>query len=116
VGQVTLDVWAGGHVFLAPSVDDTIRWWINKRVYTIKPANTGRTMTLQAANEYPGLPWGPMALIVINPKDSGFAFTLRDQSPQTFSFTVNIGRAVWLSRIKNGSGSPVWWPWLRTIK
>ena len=114
MGQITLDVWGGGAISLAPTGATTLRWWPGRRVQTIR-ASAGLTMQISDADEYPQLPWGPAVLIIINPKDATNSFILRDV-PGTFSFTVQIGRAVWVSRIRNGSGVPVWWPWLRTIK
>ena len=115
MGQVTLDIWAGGAVIISTGSNLTLRWWANRRVQTIRATSAGLTMTIQSATAYTNLPWGPQALIIINPKDATNSFTLRDQAP-TWSFSVIAGRAVFISRVLNGSGAPTWWPYVRVIK
>lgn len=113
--MISLAHWAGGSVFISISADVTLRWWNNRRVQTVKPTVGSLTVTMQPANEYPNLPWGGPALIVINPADSSFSFTFRD-TPATWSFTVPASRGVFVHRVKDANGLPTWWPMMRTLK
>ena len=114
MGQITLDLWAGGGLYLAPGANTTLRWWRDRRVQTIKATAGSLVMTIVSASNYV-MPWGPQVLIVVNPKDATFAFTLVDAA-LTWSESVAVGQLVFVSRVRDGAGNPTWWPMKRTIK
>ena len=113
MGQTTLEVWGGGGVILPTAGPLTLRWWWDRSVQTIRASAGGQTMTVQLADEYP-MPWGQI-MTVINPKDATQTFTLRD-TPGTWSFTCQIGRLVWLHRVRSTTGTATWWPILKVIR
>lgn len=113
MGQTTLDLWGGGATVLTPAVNTILVWWWDRRIQTISASVGGLTMTVLPATLIANMPWGANVLIVVNPKTATQTFTLRD-TPGTWSFTMGIGKACFVSRVKN-AGTAQWWPALMTI-
>lgn len=114
MGQQTLTQFAGGAIYMTPGSNQTIVWWIDRKVQTIKPTAGSLLMTLQNVNQFPAMPEGDDVLILINPKDSSFAWNLRDLT-NTFNIQVGIGQAASVARVGDGAGGRKWWPTLWNV-
>lgn len=115
MGQCTLDLFAGLGVSLAPATNQTIRWWSDRRIQTIRASASGLNMTLEAPDLHRALPWGGPAIVIVNPKDATNAFNLRQIAFGTpWTISVAIGQLVEVYRVNSG-GLPQWWPSVYTI-